>query len=416
MILDDESRLASDFSPLSAKFIVEWASVFKKPKPLQKGSDLVNWSTLRSGENWMTHRMDTSTESLRLVIQPDDQETRCYLLSIGFQPVQAVPQLLYRNVENYQLAEVFRLVSEQLSEMSLAMSRFVITRSPLQSRELLIDFLQAQPLSTITLSVKHAWFLRVIAKRNLCFKYQPIFNLESGQVIGYECLARALNSQGSYFSGQQLIDAALSTNLGCEFDELARTSCLQAIAQLSRGLATCDSPQTFFINVLPNAIIRDPDSLAQDCQKVLELGLNPQHIVFELTEVEQLLSCPQLLQILTRLREQGFRIAIDDFCSGVSSDHYFMELRPDVIKLDRRLVHGCSRFPVKQILIKSLLRSAHELSIVVLAEGLEERNDISFCRELGIDLGQGFGLARPELTLTQHPLNVVEFRPVFRAC
>jgi EAL domain-containing protein (putative c-di-GMP-specific phosphodiesterase class I) len=163
---------------------------------------------------------------------------------------------------------------------------------------------------------------------------------------------------------------------------------------------------------LPNAIIHNPQSLEQNVQQILDLGLCPQQIVFELTEVEALIRSPQLPHLINRIRRGGFKLAIDDLCANVSTDHYFMEFRPDVIKVDRRLITGCSRHQLKQILLKSLLYSAHELDIHVLAEGLEDSADIDFCRGLGIDYGQGFGLALPERTLQSKPLNFLKFSHV----
>jgi len=261
-----------------------------------------------------------------------------------------------------------------------------------------VEFLHAQPLSALTASIKYSWFFEVLINQTLFFKYQPIFNLASGEVMAHECLARATGKNGTAFSGKQLVDAALSSQCIHEFDELARKTCLEAIA----GFKT---DQVFFINVLPNAIIQNPQALAQNFQQVFELGLQPQQIVFELTEVEALLNCPELSNLIPWIRDQGFGIAVDDLCGNVAFDHYFTGFYPDLIKLDRQLVHGCSRHPLQQVLIKSLLHSAHELGIFVLAEGLEDATDIEFCRELGVDLGQGYGLGMPELTLHQHPLN-----------
>lgn len=178
-------------------------------------------------------------------------------------------------------------------------------------------------------------------------------------------------------------------------------TCLQSIADI-------DSQRTFFINILPNALVLDPYSLEQNLQQILELGLRPQQIVFELTEIEVLVQCPELPKVINQLRKWGFGLAVDDFCSSVSTDHYFLDFRPDIIKIDRRIVMGCSQHPLKQILIKSLLNSAHELGVLVLAEGLEDRRDIDFCRELGIDYGQGFGLALPERMLQSTSLNLLE--------
>lgn len=341
-------------------------------------------------------------DSLKLIIQPNDQETEVHLYQLGFRAITSVPQLLYFRVAEHQLTELFFKISQCLPEAAQEISRFLLTRSSLASRSLLIEFLNAQCLSSITLLVKNAWFLQVLARQRLFFKYQPIFDLTSGKVVAHECLARAKSEQGQHFSGQQLIDAALSMNLTSEFDELARSTCLESLAVLCERVGTVETPQTFFVNILPNAIVRDPKSLEQNFQQVLDLGLRPEQIVFELTEVEALQHHPELPRLIEQIRGWGFGLALDDLGSNVSIDHYCMEFRPDVIKLDRRLIHGCSRYVLKQVMIKSLLQFAHELGIAVLAEGLEDANDVEFCCELGVDLGQGFGLASPEMVLWQN--------------
>jgi EAL domain-containing protein (putative c-di-GMP-specific phosphodiesterase class I) len=76
-----------------------------------------------------------------------------------------------------------------------------------------------------------------------------------------------------------------------------------------------------------------------------------------------------------------------------------MEIHPNFLKLDRKLMHGCNHHTLRQVLIQSLLESAHKMGIRVVAEGLEDPEDIQFCRNLGIDLAQGFGLAKPSTTL-----------------
>lgn len=340
------------------------------------------------------------TEPLKLVIQPSSQETRLRLTALRFYPIPQIPQLLYRVIPSKeQLPDLLTQIIDAVPEKCHTQVRYCITRSPIDPQTLLLEFLEAQPLSTITASVKNAWFLRVLAQRQLFFNYQPIFDLQRGDIIAYECLARAFSDQGNtYFTGQQLIDGAISLSLTHEFDELALSTCLQAIARIS-------SPTTFYINLLPNAITNNPDFLEQTLQQVQELRLNPCQIVFELTEVQALLHHHALPKLIDDIRQLGFGIAIDDLYGNVSIDHYFTEFRPDVIKIDRRLISGCSRHLVKQILVKNLLRSAHELEIPVLAEGLETAADIQFCRDIGMDYGQGFGLARPASTLQTIPLD-----------
>lgn len=336
-------------------------------------------------------------DALKLIIQPCDQEAELSLHQLGFRPIKLVPQLLYRVASETELTDLFLKVSQRLPDSAQAASRFLITRSCLESRNLLIEFLSAQLLSSMTVMIKNSWFLQVLARQRLFFNYQPIFDLASGRVVAHECLARAVSDQGQCFSGQQLINAALSTNLTSEFDELARSTCLGSLAKLCGRVGAIEAPQTFFVNVLPNALTRAPKSLEQNFQQVLDLGLRPEQIVFELTEVEVLKHSAELPKLVEQIRSWGFRLALDDLGSNVAIDHYCLDFHPDVIKLDRRLVHGCSRYTLKQVMIKSLLQFAHELEIAVLAEGLEDANDVEFCRDLGVDMGQGFGLALPRV-------------------
>ncbi|MBD0315018.1 MAG: EAL domain-containing protein, partial [Microcoleus sp. T3-bin5] len=183
------------------------------------------------------------------------------------------------------------------------------------------------------------------------------------------------------------------------FDELARSTCLDSIAAHNNALK-------FFINVLPNALIRDPQVIERNLKRVLDLGLRPQQIIFELTEIEDLAHTSTLHQIINRIRDWGFLIAVDDLCSCTWMDNYFLEFRPDIVKIDRRLVHGCSRHTLKQILLKSTLNAAHEAGIFVVAEGLEDLEDINLCRDLGVDMGQGFGLGRPAQNLWEKSLDL----------
>ena len=336
-------------------------------------------------------------DSLKFVIQPMDDYSVFGLYTVGFRPVPTVPLLLYREVLRHQLADLFDKISQLMPEPTQVRSRFIITRSTLESRALLIEFLTAQPLSGITSLVKNAWFLHVLVKQGLFFKYQPIFDLASQEIVAHECLARATTDQGTCFSGQQLIDAALSMNLTCEFDDLARTSCLAALAPFAHNVSPLRPLQKFFINIMPNAISCNPRSLEHNFQQVIALGLLPQQIVFELTETEMVAYPPFLSQMITKIRALGFGVALDDVGSNVAIDHYCTEFHPDIIKLDRRLIKGCSQHTVKQIIIKSLLQSTHDIGIVLVAEGLEDQEDLEFCRDVGIDLGQGYCLAMPEI-------------------
>ncbi len=341
--------------------------------------------------------VDPLNDSLKLIVQPSDGEAHLALYQLGFQEVLMVPQLLYCTVEETTVPELFLKIIQYLPDDGQCHSRFILTRSPLNSKAFLIEFLNAQSLRDLTLLIKHAWFLQVLTQQGLFFTFQPIVDLASERIVAHECLARAQGARGEEVTGQQLIEAALQMNMTQEFDNVARTACLDALGKVCQPLSESEPRPTFFINVLPNAIAQDPNSLKENCQQVLDLGLRPEQIVFELTEVEALGDHPDLPQLIQQVRDMGFGLALDDLASNVAIDHYCTQFRPDVIKLDRRLVHQCSRYELKQVMVRSLLHFAHELGILVLAEGLELPEDIQFCQEIGVDLGQGFGLGMPKL-------------------
>ncbi len=335
--------------------------------------------------------INSSDLSLKVVVQPSDPETALLFDHIGFRPVATVPQLFYYlihephlDLQQSHLTNLFTALSLQIPETAQAACRYMVTQSSLDAQTVLVEFLNAQPLNTIVRLIQYSWFDQVLMQQNLAIYYQSIVDLNSKQVVAHECLARTENGK----TGQQLIEAALATNRTSEFDQLARTTCIRELAAYRNG--------RFFINVLPNAIAQDPQSIEENFQQVLALGLRPDQIVFELTEVEAIKHDPNLAPLIDRIRALGFGLAIDDLCSNVRLDHYCTEFRPDIIKLDRRLIHGCSQYALKQIMIKSLLQTAHEIGVAVLAEGLETQSDIEFCCEVGVDLGQGFGLGIPE--------------------
>jgi EAL domain-containing protein (putative c-di-GMP-specific phosphodiesterase class I) len=348
-------------------------------------------------ERLAVRKVNRLNDSLKLIVQPIDEEAHLALYQLGFQKVPIVPQLLYCKIDEAQVSELFLKIGHYLPEERQILSRFILTRSSLDSKTFLVEFLNAQSLRELTLLIEHTWFLQVLTQQGLFFNFQPIVHLASKRVVAHECLARAQGTKGEEFSGQQLIDAALQMHMTHEFDDLARSACLDALGKVCARLDGAETKPTFFINVLPNAIAQNPNSLEKNFQQVLDLGLRPEQIVFELTEVEALGDYPELPRLIQQIREWGFGLALDDLGSNVSIDHYCTAFRPDVIKLDRRLIHECSRYVLKQVMVKSLLQFAHELGIIVLAEGLELPEDIQFCQDIGVDLGQGFGLGMPKL-------------------
>jgi EAL domain-containing protein (putative c-di-GMP-specific phosphodiesterase class I) len=117
--------------------------------------------------------------------------------------------------------------------------------------------------------------------------------------------------------------------------------------------------------------------------------------VIEITEHEFLGDDAALEYAVTRLRERGARIALDDAGAGYAGLHQLLRLRPDVVKLDRSLVGGVSGDPHRSALIAALVSFATDVGMSVCAEGIEREDDYAALVSLGVESGQGWLIARP---------------------
>jgi EAL domain-containing protein (putative c-di-GMP-specific phosphodiesterase class I) len=140
------------------------------------------------------------------------------------------------------------------------------------------------------------------------------------------------------------------------------------------------------VNVSPSGLLSD------DVMQALDADLTD--VVVELTEHEAA-DAPELAVRLEELRRRGARIAVDDAGAGHAGLQQVMRVRPDVIKLDRALVHGVAGDPARAALIECFVAFARRTGAEVCAEGIESLEDLRALAALGVHLGQGYGLARP---------------------
>lgn len=215
--------------------------------------------------------------------------------------------------------------------------------------------------------------------------YQPIADLRTGEIVGFEALSR--------FSGEphrppnEWFEEAASVGCGVGLELAAARTALASLDQIAPGAFLS-------VNCSPSTTL-DPglmDLLTQ---------LPPDRIVLELTEHDPVDDYGPLLGVLDRLRSQGVRIAIDDAGAGYSGLRHVLRLRPDVLKLDVALTRDIDTDPDRRALATALVAFASEIDAVVIAEGIETAGELRTLRDLGIPLGQGYHLARPgDLPLT----------------
>jgi EAL domain-containing protein (putative c-di-GMP-specific phosphodiesterase class I) len=215
--------------------------------------------------------------------------------------------------------------------------------------------------------------------------FQPIFDLERGEIFAHEALLRGPDG-GPAAGILDKIEAARRYT----FDQTCRVRAIELAAAYGMREALA-------INLMPNAL-QDPDAcIARTVSAAERSGFPAERIVFEFTEAERIADAGHLGRVVERYRACGFRTAVDDFGAGYSGLGLLAELQPDIIKVDMKLVRGLDADPVRQAILHSVSDLAARLGILVVAEGVETAGELGCLMEIGITLVQGFLLARPQI-------------------
>ncbi|HWH33015.1 MAG TPA: EAL domain-containing protein [Egibacteraceae bacterium] len=232
---------------------------------------------------------------------------------------------------------------------------------------------------------RESWQLRIMRIRDLLdhgdlpVVFQPIANLQTGEIVGVEALSRFPGS--SDHAPDKWFNEAASVGLGVELEVLAVRRALNALDQL---------PESAYLSVNVSPAVAMSAGLAETLDEV------PLHrVVLEITEHSQVLDYDRLNLALVALRARGVRLAIDDAGSGFSSLRHILRLSPDIIKLDMSLTQGIDNDSVLRALGYSLASFASAIDAAVIAEGVETERELHALRFLQVSYGQGFFLRRP---------------------
>lgn len=207
--------------------------------------------------------------------------------------------------------------------------------------------------------------------------FQPVVDLRTGSVAGYEALTRFDDGTAP---DQQFADGHRA-GLGMELEAAA----------VERALRSMDSlPDDTYL-----AINVGPDLAVDATLRDLLDGVPADRVVIELTEHARIDDYDAMRPALQRLRRSGVRLAIDDTGAGYASFGHILRLAPDFIKLDRILTTGIDVDGVRRSMAGALVGFASETGARVIAEGIETRSELDTVRDLGIESGQGYFLGRP---------------------
>lgn len=231
----------------------------------------------------------------------------------------------------------------------------------------------------------------IISKKNIRLLAQPIINVSTNETFAYEMLTRgpvgtALETPLPLFS------IARQTGMLYELE-------LIVIEKAFEQIRATRCRQNIFLNCTPLTLgnirfTRDVKSLMQKFSSI-----SPKQITFEVTENESIAGLKNFIYNIKRLRLMGFKIAIDDTGAGYSTMSTIGEILPDIIKIDRSVIHNIDKNSLKESMLKGLLLIAKEAGALVVAEGIESEEEASVLSRHNVDLAQGNFYAPPTVLM-----------------
>lgn len=254
----------------------------------------------------------------------------------------------------------------------------------------------------------------MVPRGQLRTHFQPIVSIREGTTWGVEALSRAIHGQtGQVIPPLLLFADAARAGLLAPFDKFCRrhaVECFVEGAKTDQMLLTLNWDTRTL-----GETSGDPHQFARNVERN---GLAPERVVIEVLE-GRAPDLDALVDFVAGRRSEGFLIAVDDYGTGHSTPERLVRIEPDIVKIDRTLVHQVASSPPRREACRSIAELARSIGALVIAEGVEREEDLVELAMLGVDLFQGYLLARPGADLEEGTRtaeqNVASRRPLLRA-
>ncbi len=220
--------------------------------------------------------------------------------------------------------------------------------------------------------------------------FHPIISVEEKRIKAVEALCRppihivdllSVGKKASQFSEVYCRDKALETFSQFELKDIL-----------------------LFLNFHPKFLKNPLENFGDFISSVYLYNLEPQNIVVELTEHEEM-ELSVVKNLISFLKSEKVKVALDDIGTGYSGLFYLSELKPDIIKIDMELIRDIHKHSLKKVIVNYLIRMAHEHSIKVVAEGVEKIEELEAVVYMGADYLQGFLFSKPSEKLNVEEIN-----------
>ncbi|MEW6163569.1 MAG: EAL domain-containing protein [Pseudomonadota bacterium] len=217
--------------------------------------------------------------------------------------------------------------------------------------------------------------------------FQPILDINTNRVIAFEVLSR-LSLDGQHIEAGRFIEYAEKAGVIHRLDIMVMEKALRTAAEMKFA-------GHIFLNLSPRALAL-ADFLTTLKRTVQDCGVRPEQIVFEITERDTVKNIVVLERLVSELKLEGFKLAIDDFGSGFSSFQYLRRFPVDFLKIEGDFVANILENQKDRAFVETIWKLAADLNIKVIAEHVEDERVLEELRGIGVDYAQGYFIGRPE--------------------
>lgn len=246
---------------------------------------------------------------------------------------------------------------------------------------------------SFSFSVRNAEELITGAVKNGDIKvfYQPKYDSINGKAVGAEALARWIDTDGRVIPPSEFVPLLEVTGLITILD-------WYMLEQVCKFLRDELENQRHVVTVSVNfsrVHTKETDFIRRLCSTVDGYGVPHNLVEAEITESAMATDGNDIIDFISRIRDSGFSVSIDDFGSGLSSLNFVKDVPANVIKIDKSLLSGNCENEKERIVLESIFEFAHRLKLVTVAEGVETKEQLGFLRTCGCEIIQGFLFAKP---------------------
>lgn len=226
----------------------------------------------------------------------------------------------------------------------------------------------------------------------ICAWYQPIMDLNTGVIAGFEALARWVHPRQGIIAPDSFLGLTRDLGLLCDLSAIMMNHTVKAIA---KWRAAHVLPENFFVSVNLSSADIERQQLVEDVSRLIrDNDLPNKCLKLEVTESDVMRDPQAAARVLEALRDAGAGIALDDFGTGFSSLSYLAKLPFDTLKIDRSFVITMKTERSSEKIVRSILTLGRDLGLDVVAEGVEDMGLADRLASLGCDYGQGWGYAK----------------------